>query len=321
MRRRSILDVVTLGETMIRFSPPFGESLEGASVFHVDPGGAESNVAVALARLGLQVGWISRLPDNALGRRIGGQIRHHGVDISRVIWATGERVGTYYIEPGRSPRPTNVIYDRRHSALSRLTPKEVDWDYIRQGDWLHLTGITPALGDGPKQVVERAIREATGAGAIVSFDVNYRPKLWTASEAAAVLTPLLEQVTILQCARRDAALLFGAPEAGDETACELFKRYRPRVVVVTSRGAGAYAYDGAAYHVPSVSVDTVDPIGSGDAFAAGFIAGYRQGDVDTGLMWGSALATLKRTYRGDILWSGRIELDAILNRVDVKIHR
>lgn len=315
------MDVLTLGETMVRFSPPFGESLESAPTFHADPGGAESNVAIALARLGLKVGWISRLPDNALGRRVGGQIRRHGVDISRVIWAPDERMGTYYIEPGRSPRPTTVIYDRRRSALSRVTPDEVDWEYVRRADWLHLTGITPALGDGPRQVVERAIRTVADDDVIVSFDVNYRSKLWTPDEATEVLTPLLEQAAILQCATRDAALLFGTPAAGGDAARTLFERFSPRVAVVTAGEAGAFAYDGAVHHVSSVSVDTVDPIGSGDAFAAGFIAGYRQNGVDKGLSWGSALAALKRTYRGDILWGGLTELQEVLDRADTKIRR
>ena len=106
-------------------------------------------MAIALARLGFQVGWISRLPDNSLGHRINGQIRQHGVDTSGFIWVPDERVGTYYVEHGRSPRPSNVIYDRKDSAFSRIQPDQVDWNYFRLAKWVHLTGITPALGDGP----------------------------------------------------------------------------------------------------------------------------------------------------------------------------
>lgn len=316
-----MVDIVTLGETMVRFSPPSGESLESAPAFQADPGGAESNVAVALARLGLRVGWISRLPDNALGRRVAGQIRRHGVDVSRVIWGAGERMGTYYIEPGRSPRPTMVIYDRADSALSRIEPDEVDWGYVRQASWLHLTGITPALGAGPRRVVERAIRKATDGETVVSFDVNYRAKLWSPKAAAEVLVPLLSQVTIIQCAARDAALLLETSGDGGEAARALYEQFDSRLVVVTAGEAGAFAYDGAAHHVPSIPVDTLDPIGSGDAFAAGFIAGYREGGVDQGLAWGSALAALKRTYRGDIPWAGREELQTVLDDAGMDIVR
>jgi 2-dehydro-3-deoxygluconokinase len=183
---------------MLRFSPPLGETFESASTFQVDPGGAESNVAVAQARLGLRVGWVSRVPDNALGQRVVGEIRRHGVDTSRVIWAQGERVGTYYIDLGRPPRSTNVIYDRAGSAFSRIEPGQVDWAYVRQASWLHLSGITPALGAGPRRTIEQAIQEAVSHNRVVSFDVNYRARLWTPEEAAAVLAPLLSRVTIIQ---------------------------------------------------------------------------------------------------------------------------
>lgn len=307
-----MVDVVTLGEIMVRFSPPIGESLESAPVFQVDPGGAEANVAVALARLGVRTGWVSRLPDNVLGRRIAGQLRHHGVDTSRVIWAPGERIGTYYIEPGRTPRATNVIYDRAGSAFSRIQPEEVDWGYVRQAGWLHLTGITPALGDGPRRVVERAIREAAGSGAVISFDVNYRAKLWSPERAAEVLTPILQRATIIQCAARDAALLFDVPVAGGPAAQALYEQFHPRLAVVTEGEVGVSAYDGAEHRASTILADTLDPVGSGDAFAAGFIAGYREGGVEQGLAWGSALAALKRTYRGDLVWCGREELQAVL---------
>lgn len=316
------MDVVTLGETMIRFSPPQAETLERSALLHADPGGAESNVAIALARLGLATAWISRLPENAMGRRIAGQIRQHGVDTSRVVWAPStERVGTYYIEPGRAPRPTSVIYDRAGSALSRIEPADVDWGYVQRAGWLHLTGITPGLGAGPRRTLEEAVRVATGRGMVVSFDVNYRAKVWPADEAAAVLAPLLEDVALILCAARDAALLFGTPAAGPDAARALSQAFRPRLVVVTAGEAGAFAYDGADYHAPSVVCDTLDPVGSGDAFAAGFIAGYRDGDVEQGLAWGNAAAALKRTYRGDILWATRQELQAILEETGSAILR
>ena len=306
------MDVVTLGETMLRFSPPQGECLESAAVFHVDFGGTEANVAVGLVRLGLSAGWVSRLPDNALGRRVAGQIRYHGVDVSRVIWAPGERVGTYYIELGRTPRPTEVIYDRAGSAFSRIAPEEVDWSYVRQARWVHLTGITPALGIGPRRTVERAIEEASASGATISFDVNYRAKLWSPVEAAGVLAPLLSRVHIIFSGVRDAALLFGTSLDSGEAARLLYERYQPRLVIITEGEAGAVAYDGTEHRATPPPVESIDPIGSGDAFAAGFIVGYLEDGVDTGLAWGVAYAAIKRTYRGDVVWAGRKELMDVL---------
>jgi 2-dehydro-3-deoxygluconokinase len=308
-----VVDVITLGETMLRFSAPPGESLESAAEFRVDIGGAESNVAIALARLGLRVGWISRLPDNSLGRRVAGQVCRHNVDTSRVIWASDERLGTYYIDLGQSPRPSNVTYDRGDSAFSHIEPDEVDWAYVCQAEWLHLSGITPALGLGPRRVVERAIHEARKSEATVSFDVNYRSKLWSPVEASRTLTPVLSQVAVIQCAIRDAMALFGTTAVGEEAAHALYDQFRPQVVVVTEGRSGAVAYDGKEYCVASIPAITIDPVGSGDAFAAGFIAGYREGGVAQGLAWGTALAALKRTYWGDIAWTNRDELQAVLD--------
>lgn len=251
------MDVVTLGETMVRFSPPLGESLESAPVLHADPGGAESNVAVALARLGLSVGWISRLPETTIGRRCAGQIRRHGVDTSRVIWATGERMGTYYIEPGRTPRPTTVVYDRADSAFSRIQPDEVDWSYVRQAGWLHLTGITPALGAGPRHVIQRAMQEAAAADITVSFDVNYRAKLWTPEEAGEGSAPFLEQTTIIQCAIHNAQLSFGTPSDGVAAAQAVYERFRPRLAVITAGEEGGSAHDGEWISRPCVPVESL----------------------------------------------------------------
>jgi 2-dehydro-3-deoxygluconokinase len=293
---------------MLRFSPSEGDTLESALTYRVDIGGAESNVAVALARLGFRTGWISRLPDNALGRRLLGQIRHHGVDTSAVILAPDGRVGTYYIEPGRLPRATSVIYDRAHSAFSQIDPDQVDWDYVGKAKWLHLTGITAALGDGPRRTVERAIAEATRHGVLISFDVNYRARLWTPADAAATLSLLLRHIPIIQCSLRDAVSLFGTPASGDEAARDLYDRFHPRVILITDGQAGAVAYDGELHRARSIPAETLDPVGSGDAFAAGFIAGYKEGGIEHGLSWGVAAAAVKRTFRGDLFLAGRTEL-------------
>ena len=139
--------------------------------------------------------------------------------------------------------------------------------------------------------------------------------------ATRVLTPLLSQATIIQCAARDAALLFDTPTAGGEAAQALYEQFGPQVAVVTEGKAGAVAYDGEEHRVPSISTETVDPVGSGDAFAAGFIAGYREGGVDQGLDWGCALAALKRTYRGDLPWVDQKQLRAVLDSTGENVIR
>jgi 2-dehydro-3-deoxygluconokinase len=313
------MDVVTLGESMLRFSVSDGQSLEAAEAYRVDIAGAESNVAIDLARMGLATGWVSRVPDNPLGRKVTGELRRHGVDVSRVVWAPGEeRQATFFIEFAPLPRGTQVIYDRAKSAFSWIQPGQVDWAYVRAARWLHLSGITPALGSGPMATVERAITEAAAAGLTISFDVNYRSRLWSEAGAAECLAPLMSQAQILICALRDAVALFGIPEDPEGAVTAMHERFRPDIIIVTMGDEGVIACDGQLTRQPAPAVETVDPIGSGDAFTAGFIAGYLEAGLAHGLRLGVGLAALKRTYRGDVVWCTRQELSAVLDQVQRK---
>jgi 2-dehydro-3-deoxygluconokinase len=313
------MHVVTLGETMLRLSVGDGQSLEGAAAYQVDVAGAESSVAVDLARLEVPSGWVSRLPDNALGHKVANELRRHGVDVSGVVWAaSGERQGTFFVEFAPSPRGTEVIYDRAGSAFSRIQPDEVDWPYVRAARWLHLSGITPALGPGPLATVGRAIEEALAAGLTISFDVNYRAKLWSPQQAAAGLAPFMEKAHVLACALRDAVTLFGVGEDAEQAVTALHTRFQPAITLLTLGDQGAIAFDGHLYRQPAPPVETVDPLGTGDAFIAGFIAGYLEDSVQRGLAFGVGLAALKRTYRGDIVWCSRQELLATLDRAHHK---
>lgn len=141
-----MLEVVTLGETMLRLSPVTVSTLEETQQFQVDVAGAESNVAVGLARMGMTVGWVSKLVDNAIGRLITKRIQWHGVDVSRIVWSASGRNGIYYLESGVAPRPTRLIYDRADSAFTTLRFEEIDWPYFEKTRLVHLSGITPALG-------------------------------------------------------------------------------------------------------------------------------------------------------------------------------
>src|SRR5881628_451700 len=164
-------DLVTLGEVLLRLAIPSPTRFETARQLDLQLGGAEANVAAACARLGLSTAWISALPANP--------------------W--GERIGVYFLEYGVPPRPVRVLYDRRDSAFARLTASQVDWDPVRHARMVHLTGITPALGEAPRSLLERALAEA----ATVSFDVNYRATLWSPPEARAFLEPVLTGVRYL----------------------------------------------------------------------------------------------------------------------------
>jgi len=178
---KRIFDVITFGETMLRLSAPGYGRLEEAVTLDVRIGGSESNTAVALARLGLRSAWWSKLPTNPLGRRIENEIRRWGVDTSGVIWdeSPPARAGLYFLDFGVAPRGIDVYYDRAASAASALVPEEINPERIAQARLLHLTGITPALSPSCAQATERALALARQARTAVSFDVNYRAKLWS----------------------------------------------------------------------------------------------------------------------------------------------
>lgn len=296
-------DVVTIGETMLRMTAPAGIALETASQLSLHVGGAESNVAIALSRLRISTGWISRLTDNPLGRRICNEVRAQGVDVSPVLWTRGDRVGTYFVELGRAPRPNRVLYDRSGSAMASINPDEVDWAYVRAAKVVHLTGITPSLSAACRELVVRAIREAKSAKVAVSFDINYRARLWTAAAAASTLEPLLSQVTVLISTAEDAQVLFGIGGSAQAVAEALRARFPCEVVAVTDGAQFAAASAGRTFERGGFKVDVVDRIGAGDAFAAGFLHGYLARDIKRGLDYGAALAALKHSYHGDAVWA------------------
>lgn len=317
-----MLDVVTLGETMVRLSPRGYLRLDQALELEVMPGGAESNVAVALARLGMRAGWISKFPDHPLARLVVGEIRRHGVDTSRVVWGSEGRVGTYFFERGVAPRPARVWYDRKGSAVTTLEEAEVDWAYLTSARVVLVTGITPALSPGLGKLTRRVAREVRDAGKLFALDVNYREKLWSPGEAAAYLAELLPSVNILFCGRGDAGRVFGL--AGEpEAAARAFRdRFGIPTVVLTLGASGSLALTDRVYRQGRVPrVEVVDPLGAGDAFAAGFLYGYLSDGVQRGLDMGGAMGALACTIVGDFPLLTRAEVEELLASEDPEIRR
>src|SRR5919205_3493095 len=219
------MDLVTFGEAMVRLTPPNFQRLEQTRTFDAYVGGSELNVAVAATRLGVPARWISRLPDNPLGRMIAGRAREQGVDVC-VDWTPEDRAGLYFVETGAAPRPSSVLYDRAGSAMSRVKPGSIDWAELLHGArWFHVSGITPALSDHAATVTREALDAAKGAGLTVSYDVNYRRKLWSPERASAVQEPLLSYVDVLITTEDDARLVCGVGTATcEDAALELARR-------------------------------------------------------------------------------------------------
>jgi 2-dehydro-3-deoxygluconokinase len=298
-------DVVTLGETMLRLTPPDFRLLEQTNTLTIHVAGSESNVAVGLSRLGLHVCWFSRLTDNILGRYLVNSIGAHGVDTSRVIWTDEDRVGTYFVEEGRPPRSSSVLYDRRYSAMSQIQPDDLPADLFVQGGakLLHLSGITPALSKSAANTVRRAYELAKSAGWQVSFDLNYRAKLWSEAEARACYEEYMPGADIIITPLGDTQRIFGLN--GDAAAVlQLLHSQYPNATIALTLGAdGAAACDsaGRVYHQPAFPAEQVDRIGGGDAFDAGFLYSYLRGDdLAASLRWGAAVAALKYSIPGDL---------------------
>jgi len=265
-------DVVTFGETMALFTPQETGPLRYVAGYRLKMGGTESNVAIALARLGIQVGWFSRLGDDELGRFIVHNVRGEGVDTSRVMVDPTAPTGLYLKEIS-AVGDTTVYYYRKGSAASQMRPEDLDVAYIADARWLHVTGITPALSENAHETVARAIELARAAGREVSFDPNMRLKLWTVEQARAVMFPLIQRSTILLGGMEELSLLLqvDTPDAAADWALE-----QGCTLAVIKLGADGALVATATERrtVPPFTIPrVVDTVGAGDGFDAGFIAG------------------------------------------------
>ena len=293
-------DLVTFGETMLRYSSPPGERLELTDRLDVHVGGAESNVAVAAAELGRETVWLSKLPDTPVARRITRSLTLHGVDPD-VAWAEEGRVGTYYLEPGGGPRGTNVVYDRAGAAVTTATTADLPLPRVRGAAAFYTSGITPALSETLVGTTTDLLETAREAGTETVFDLNYRSKLWTPAEARATIRGLLPLVDTFVVAERDADAVLERDGDPGAVAAGFAEEYGMETVIVTLGEAGALAWhDGETHRQGAYDAETRDPVGTGDAFVGGFLASRLDGgSVEEALAYGSATAALKRTLDGD----------------------
>lgn len=308
--------VVTIGETMALVTVPSGRQLRGGTAATVGFGGAESNVAIGLARLGVPVTWASRVGDDAFGSLISREIRGEGVDVVAVVDGSA-RTGLM-VKEERHGRPWRVRYYRDGSAASRLSPADVRspqlFSAITAARVLHVTGITAALGQAPLDAVRTAIEIAREAGVLVSFDVNHRSALWSAERAAPVLADLCAGADLVFAGVEEAALVLGRPEdtADEQALARDLAALGADTVVVKLGARGALALSGGRPQTATpIPIDVVDPVGAGDAFVAGYLAGLvADGSVVDCLRLGNRLGGAVCRVRGD--WEGlptRDELD------------
>ncbi len=325
-------DVIAFGEVMVRLAPPDFQRLEQARSLNIEIGGAELNTAAGLVRLGRSAAWVSRLPNNALGRLVANRVREVGVSDRFVQYVDDGRCGLYFLEFGASPRPSSILYDRKDSCIARVERGMFDWQAIFQGaKWLHVSGITTALSPGAAEAADEAMHEARDAGVKVCFDLNYRSMLWTRERAARVMEILLPNVDLLIASEADAEYLFGITgEDFIEVAEGLVERFGVKIVAGTRREAplvwrnrfAAVGYSqGQTYESGWYEVEIVDRLGAGDAMAAGLIHGLLDGDLKKGLDYGAAMGALKHTIPGDLPWLTKAEIDAAVQGQSLRIRR
>jgi len=314
--------VITFGEIMLRLSTPVYRRLIQTDSFDVTYGGGEANVSISLANFGLDCYYVTKLPNNSIGDAALNHLRRFGVRTD-YITRGGKRLGVYFLEAGASQRPSKVIYDRAHSAISEAQIDDFNWDGIFQDAcWFHFTGITPAISDSAAELTLKAVKKAKENNLKVSCDLNYRGKLWSTKKANQTMTPLMDYVDVAIGNEEDAEKIFSikAPkseitagklnEAGYRVvAQELSKKFNLEIVAITLResysasdnGWSAMAYDRKNYYNSTkYKIHIVDRVGGGDAFAGGLIYSLIKGkELAEALEFGVAASCLKHTIPGD----------------------
>ncbi len=308
------VDLLTLGETMV--SARTDSLLRLGGTLSLSIAGAESNVATAMARLGHRTRWVGRVGDDEFGALVVRTLRAESVDVAHVVTVADRLTGMLLLERGPAGR-TRVHYRRRSSAATTLEPGDVDAALRAGARLLHVTGITPALGDSPARTVRHALETAHTADVTTCLDVNFRRKLWSRDDAGRALRPLIPSVDILVASEDELPLV--ADGLDDAERADVLLAAGVREVVVKRGAAGATVYAaGCERSEPALSVPVVDTVGAGDAFTAGYLSGLLDGlPVADRLRRAVALGAAAVTAVGD--WEGlptRAELDQIGHTTD-----
>ena len=325
---------VAFGEALMRLSPPNYQRFLQARNFDINYGGAEANVALALANLGYDSYYVTKVPDNALGHATINSIRQFGVNTKYVVYG-GDKLGLYFLETGSSVRASNVIYDRKNSAISSAKSEEFDWDEIFTGkDMFLVTGITPAISDNLAQITEEALKKAKEKNLEIVIDVNYRAKMWDLKKANQVMTKLLPYADIVIGFTPDILLEIDQNLDPDEHV-NLLKRmveiYNLKIAASTFRTSHsanhnslkAKLYDGKnLYTSKEYEFDIVDRVGGGDSFTTGLISGILdEKPIQEALEFATATSVWKHTIPGDANIVDKNEIERLSNGGSTLVQR
>ena len=318
--------IVTFGEVMLRLAPPDFLRFRQTTYLESTFGGGEANVAVSCANYGMDVSFVTRIPQNDIAEWCVSTLKSYGVDTSDIIYG-GDRIGIYFLEHGAVSRGSKVVYDRSNSAICDIKPGMIDWNKVLEGaSWFHWTGITPAISQGAADVCLEGVKAANAKGITVSCDLNYRKNLWKyGKKASDVMPDLVAGTDIILGNEEDAEKVFGIhPEGVDVTSGhvegaayesvgrQLMARFpRAKKVIITLRGSisashnswSGVLWDGKQlFEAPTFQIThIVDRVGGGDSFMGGLIYGLNTytGDDQKALNFAVAASCLKHTIKGD----------------------
>ncbi len=321
-------DLLSLGEIMLRLSPPSNERMTRGDTFSKQAGGAELNSATGAAMLGLRCGIISKLPANDLGMYIKNRVRLCGVSDDYLVYdeSRDARLGVYYYESGAYPRKPRIVYDRKNTSINKLSVNDFDEKIYSSARCFHTSGITLALSLELRATAIEMIRRFKEHGTIISFDVNFRGNLWSGPEAKECIESILPYVDIFFCSEETAKLTF-LKEGDVKSIMKSFTEDFPISIVASTRrivhspkrhtfGSVIYSTKDDTYYeeAPYADIEVVDRIGSGDAYISGVLYGLlsHEGEYQRALEYGNAVSSLKNTIPGDLLSTDLKEIDGII---------
>ena len=322
-------DLITFGETMLRLSPPVNELINKSNTFTKHAGGAELNVASGVSLLGLRTAIITRLPDNQLGTFIKNRIRSSSVSDDYIIFdkSPEARVGVYYYENGAYPRKPTVVYDRKHSSITKIKPEEIPEDIYGKTRMFYTSGITLALSEATRTLAIDMIKKFKAAGAQIAFDVNYRANLWDEDTARTTIKQILPYLDILFISEESCRRMFKKTGTLQDMHREFCRDY-PNIQLIASSereviSPKVHSFTSTVYlkrldkffhEEPYKDIDVVDRIGSGDAYCAGVLFGLLKfDDAQTAVEFGNATCATKNTIFGDLPVSDYDEIKSIID--------
>ena len=330
--------VVTFGEIMLRLATPEHLRFRQARSFNATFGGGEANVAVSLANYGIDVDYVTRLPQNDLGAACAAELLSFGVGTSNIVYG-GERLGIYYLETGAVARPSKVVYDRAHSSAATVERGMIDWEQVlASADWFHWTGINPALSENVAEICRQACIVAKKKGITVSCDLNYRGNLWSSTEAQKTMTKLMPYVDVCVANEEDAEKVLGIKAAGTDVengkldrngykdvALQICDKYGCKYMAITLRqsySASRNGWSGMLYDATkeetwfskTYDIQIVDRVGGGDSFTAGLIYALSNGlGNEYAINFAVAASCLKHTIEGDYNRSTVLDIEKLMS--------